>query len=118
MSDVQPLIFDSNAMPWEERPNARVGRSCFRKMFLQDPERGTRINLLKYPAGFMTPKHRHPCGHGIFVLEGTVRTSDGDLGPGSFIWYPEGSVAEHGATDEGEAVVLFMTDKKFDIEYL
>jgi quercetin dioxygenase-like cupin family protein len=51
------------------------------------------------------------------VLEGTLVTNDGQYGPGSFVWFPEGNVMEHGATAEKDVVVLFITNKPFDIHY-
>ena len=40
------------------------------------------------------------------VLQGTLATHDGKFGPGHFVWFPEGQVMEHGATPEGDVVVL------------
>jgi hypothetical protein len=31
------------------------------------------------------------------VLEGELVTHKGTFGPGSFVWFPEGEVMEHGA---------------------
>jgi quercetin dioxygenase-like cupin family protein len=105
-------------MPWEERPNASLGKSYYRKMLIVDPDTGMRVNLARYPAGFVTPWHDHPCAHGMYVLEGTLKTHEGCFGPGCLVWFPEGTVAEHGATAETDVVVLFITNKKFEIHYL
>lgn len=86
-------------------------------MLLLDDETGVRINLARYPAGTVTPLHDHPCGHGMYVLEGTLKTPEGTYGPGSFVWYPEGVITEHGATLEEDLTVLFMSNKHFDIRY-
>jgi quercetin dioxygenase-like cupin family protein len=109
---------DTAGMAWEERPNAKIGRSLYRKKLIEDYDTGMKINLLKYPAGFVTPLHRHPCAHGIYVLKGTLKTDGGTFGPGSFIWYAQGDAAEHGATAQSDVVVMFITNKAFDIEYL
>ena len=105
------LALDTEAMPWEEHPEPKVGRSFFSKTLMQDPDTGMGIKLIKYPAGYMTPWHDHPCSHGIYVLEGTVKTHEGCYGPGSFIWSPEGSLAEHGAAAGEDVVILFITNK-------
>jgi quercetin dioxygenase-like cupin family protein len=104
--------------PWEERFNEKIGRALFRKMLYTDPETGAEIRLVKYPAGIINPSHTHPCGHGMFVLEGTLVTHNGSFGPGHFVWFPEGEVMEHGASAEGDVVVLFITNKSFRIDYL
>ena len=62
--------------------------------------------------------HTHPCGHGMFVLGGSLVTNRGTFGPGSFVWYPEGKTMEHGASAEEDVVVLFITNKAFRIDYV
>jgi len=109
---------DTAAAPWEERFNEKIGRSLFRKTLYTDPETGAEIRLVRYPAGVINPRHTHPCGHGMYVLEGTLVTHNGTFGPGSFVWFPEGEVMEHGASAEADVVVLFITDKTFRIDYL
>ena len=41
----------------------------------------------------------------------------GSYGPGAFVWFPEGMLMEHGATADTDAVVVFITNKKFDIHF-
>jgi quercetin dioxygenase-like cupin family protein len=53
----------------------------------------------------------------MYVLEGTLVTHAGQYGPGSFVWFPEGLVMEHGATPERDVTVLFVTNKPFEIHY-
>ena len=105
-------------LPWEERFNEKLQRALFRKELLDDHETGVVIRLVRYPAGVVNPLHTHPCGHGIYVLEGKLATHKGTFGPGSFVWFPEGAPMEHGATPEGDAVVLFVTNKAFRIDYV
>jgi quercetin dioxygenase-like cupin family protein len=109
---------DTGAMPWEERPNERIGRALYRKNLFEDPETGVAIKLVRYPAGVLNPSHTHPCGHGMYVLEGQLVTHRGVYGPGSFVWFPEGEVMEHGASTEGDLVVVFVTNKAFRIDYV
>jgi quercetin dioxygenase-like cupin family protein len=118
MEQQQMIAVDTNTMPWEERYMEALGKSNFRKLLLQDPDTGMEIRLVRYPAGFVTTWHTHSCAHGMHVLEGTLVTHGGRLGPGGFVWFPEGIPMEHGATAETDAVVLFITNKKFDIHFL
>jgi quercetin dioxygenase-like cupin family protein len=108
---------DAGALPWEERFNERIGRALYRKNLIEDPETGMEIRLVRYPAGVINPRHTHPCAHGMYVLEGTLATHEGSYGPGCFVWFPEGSVMEHGATGEADVTVLFITNKRFEIHY-
>lgn len=112
------IVVDAEAMPWEERFNEQIGRALFRKNLFTDPQTGMEIRLVRYPAGIINPRHTHPCGHGMYVLQGTLVTHAGRFSPGSFVWFPEGQVMEHGASAEGDVVVLFITNKPFRIDYL
>jgi quercetin dioxygenase-like cupin family protein len=118
MNNKELTAIDSTAMPWEERFNERIGRALFRKNLYTDDETGMEIRLVRYPAGVINPQHTHPCGHGMYVLEGTLVTHAGRFGPGSFVWFPEGQVMEHGASADGDVTVVFITNKSFRIDYV
>jgi quercetin dioxygenase-like cupin family protein len=108
---------DASSLPWEERFNEKLGAALYRKNLFTDPETGMEIRLVRYPAGLVNPRHTHPCAHGIYVLEGTLVTHEGQFRAGSFVWFPEGEVMEHGATADQDVVVLFITNKPFEIHY-
>ena len=110
-------VIDPDKLPWEERFNEQVGRPLFRKNLIIDSETGMEVRLVRYPAGFVNPRHTHPCAHGMYILEGTLVTHDGSYGPGTFVWFPEGMVMEHGATAGADVTVLFITNKRFEINY-
>ena len=112
------FAIDTSKMKWEERPNERLARPVLRKMLYTDPETGGEIRIVRYPAGVINPLHTHPCGHGMYVLEGQLVTNHGTFGPGHFVWFPEGDEMEHGASANGDTTVLFVTNKAFRIDYL
>jgi quercetin dioxygenase-like cupin family protein len=112
-----PTVVDAKALPWEERFNEKIGRALYRKNLFTDAETGMEIRLVRYPAGIVNPRHTHPCAHGMYVLEGTLVTHACRFSEGSFVWFPEGEVMEHGAAEEQDAVVLFITNKPFEIHY-
>jgi quercetin dioxygenase-like cupin family protein len=109
---------DLTAMAWEERPNEKVGKSHFKKSLIKDDETGMQVNIIKYPAGYINPKHDHPCAHGMYVLKGILHTSKGDFFPGTFVWFPEGDIMWHGATEDQDVEIVFITNKTFAINYL
>ncbi len=112
-----PFIVNTHEIPWTECFNEKIGRALFRKELYEDPETGMLIRLVRYPAGVINPWHTHPCGHGMYVLEGTLVTHKGTFGPGTFVWFPEGERMEHGASAEGDVTVVFITNKAFRIDY-
>jgi quercetin dioxygenase-like cupin family protein len=105
-------------LPWEERFNETLGKTLFRKNLHEDPDTGMEIRLVKYPKGVINILHTHPCGHGMYVLEGELVTHKGTFAPGTFVWFPEGEVMEHGASGQGDVTVLFITNKPFGIDYV
>jgi len=118
MDPKEMIVFDTNAMPWEERFKEEIGLSLYRKLLMVDKDTGMEIRMVRYPAGFVNTWHTHPCAHAMFVLEGTLVTHAGRFGPGSFVWFPEGMLMEHGATAERDVIVLFITNKPFEIHYV
>lgn len=58
---------------------------------LRTEEQEIRV-LLKFKAGCGYGRHRHPVGEEVFVLEGIYEDSGIEYGPGSYIYYPPGSV--------------------------
>ena len=117
MDEKRMVAIDTQGVPWEERFNEKLGRTLYRKTLMTDPDTGMEVRLVRYPAGVINPAHTHPCAHGMYVLEGTLVTYAGRYGPGSFVWFPEGMVMEHGATPERDVTVLFITNKPFEIHY-
>jgi len=113
----QFIAIDTTKLAWEERFNDKIGRALFRKELFSDPETGMMVRLVRYPAGVINPRHTHPCGHGMYVLEGRLVTHRGTYGPGSFVWFPEGEVMEHGAGADGDCTVVFITNKLIRIDY-
>jgi quercetin dioxygenase-like cupin family protein len=113
----QYTVIDTKAVEWDKSFNPRLGVDLGRLMLRKDPDNGAEIRMIRYPKGIVNPKHTHPCGHGIFVLEGKLRTHKGTYGPGTWVWFPEGETMEHGATDEADMTGIFITDRAFEIFY-
>ena len=112
------VAVNANELEWTESLHERVGKPIFRKELFSDPETGMLVRLVRYPAGVINPRHTHPCGHGMYVLEGELVTHKGTYGPGTFVWFPEGETMEHGASANGDVTVVFVTNKAFRIDYL
>ncbi len=108
---------DTFAQEWDESFNEKLGVNLGRLMLREDPANGAEIRMIRYPAGVVNPEHTYPCGHGIFVLDGTLKTHKGEYGTGTWVWFPKGEVMEHGATADADVVGIFITDGAFEINY-
>ena len=93
-------------------------KTWYEYTLIHDEDTGMCVKMVKHPAGVVTPWHTHPCAHGNYVLKGTLRTNIGDFGPGTFVWFPEGTEMEHGAKEDEEVEFLFFTNKEFAINFL
>ena len=109
--------YDGNGMEWDELYIEQLGTGVPIKAFTSDPDTGMSCQVIRYKAGFINPWHTHNCAHGMYVLSGTLRTHKGEFPAGSFLWLPEGMEMYHGATEEADCDVLFITNKPFDIRY-
>lgn len=105
-------------MPWEEMTLPQINAKIFSKTLEHDPKTGMNVWMVRYPAGHTTSWHTHPCAHGIYVLDGTLKTNQGEFGPGTWVWFPEGGWMEHGATAKTDVTFLFITNKEFAIDFL
>ncbi|MCY1694253.1 cupin domain-containing protein [Curtobacterium sp. SL109] len=110
-------VVDSNRAPWDLFVVPQTGAEIPSKALVSDPDTGMQVFKMRYPAGFVNKWHTHSHAHGMYVLDGVLHTHQGDHGPGSFVWFPEGGWMEHGATEHGDVTFLFITNKPFDIAY-
>jgi quercetin dioxygenase-like cupin family protein len=109
---------DTNTAPWEKFPIPAINTELDVQGLVDDPVTGMQVMKLIYRAGFTNPWHTHPCAHGIYVLDGTLTTHQGEYPAGSFVWFPEGGTMHHGASADGDCTILFITNKPFDIHYV
>jgi anti-sigma factor ChrR (cupin superfamily) len=112
-------MIDTNRAPWEyfkvsDSPSAVIVPS---KTLINDPDTGMIVAKVRYSAGYTTISHWHNCAHGIYILDGILKTHAGDFGPGNFFWFPAGLVMKHGATQENDCTYLFITNKAFDVHF-
>ena len=115
MSEI--ISVNTNKIYWSEFFIEELGDSVLLKPCVEDEDTGMTVSKARYKAGFVNKSHTHNCAHGMYVLDGILRTSKGDFGPGEFVWFREGEVMFHGATPETDVDFLFITNKPFDISY-
>lgn len=106
-------VVDANQMKWEEKRDTE-GSVYYEKPLLSDDQTGMQVSLRRFPAGYETNWHRHNASCGYYVLKGMMKSDKGFYGPASFVWYPEGTVARHGAARYTDAEVIFVSDQPED----
>lgn len=108
---------DASRIPWDTLLVEQTGAKIPVKPLFSDPDTGMSVQIIRYAAGFTNIWHSHPCGHGMYVLDGILKTHQGEYGPGNWVWFPEGGWMEHGATEASDVTFLFITNKPFSICY-
>jgi quercetin dioxygenase-like cupin family protein len=117
LQPVELTVVDTNTTQWIGFPIPQLGVELPAMPLIDDPDTGMQVLKLVYRAGFTNPWHTHPCAHGIYVLDGALKTHGGTFGPGTFVWFPEGGIMEHGASEDRDCTFLFITNKPFSIHY-
>lgn len=118
VNPVEPIVVDTNTATWELFPVEYIGAQLEHIPLIDDPDTGMSVLKMTYRAGFTNPWHSHSCAHGFYVLDGTLDTHQGRYPAGSFAWFPEGGVMQHGATQDEDCTFLFITNKPFDIHFV
>ena len=111
------IVSDTSRLPWTVLEIPQTGAKITLKDLFACADTGMQVQLVRYGAGFTNIWHTHPNAHGMYVLDGVLSTHDGNYGPGSFVWFPEGGWMEHGATADNDVTFLFITNKPFAICY-
>ena len=81
---------DTNRMGWESLEIPQIKAKIPVKILESNEETGMLVAVVRYPAGFVNIWHTHPTAHGMYVLDGILKTHQGEFGPGTWVWYPEG----------------------------
>ncbi len=80
----EQTFIETDTQPWqafEPVPGTQV-------LPLAEPVPQGSIHRLRIAAGTVIPVHRHPCDEYVYVLSGTVETSDHECKPGTFWFTP------------------------------
>src|SRR5215467_1855111 len=103
LEPVDLAVVDTNTADWDKFPIPEIGAELDFVPLITDSDTGMMVLKMTYKAGFTNPWHTHPCAHGVYVLEGTLTTHQGNYPAGSFVWFPEGGKMHHGASSDGAA---------------
>lgn len=82
------VTVDTARLAWTRSPGGEVLRKRLHRV--GRAEAGQVTSLVHYPAGAAFPRHDHPDGEEILVLEGVFSDEHGDWPAGSYLLNPEG----------------------------
>ena len=102
------IVIDTNKMDWVVSPSVGVLRKPLAR---EEQESGHATSIVQYQAGSSFPRHEHPFGEEILVLDGIFSDEYGDFGPDTYIRNPPGT--GH-APFSKDGCILFVKLHQFD----
>ncbi len=105
---------DASALPWKPIPLAAIPKGLEQKALYDDAAGKSSAAIIRYPKGYREPRHYHiTCTHTIYILKGRLKTPEGELRPGTFLFSAKND--RHGPiTALEETEILFHTNGPFD----
>ena len=101
---------DVERLPWEKTAYLGIEQ----KTLLVDKQTGLITALMRMAPGARLPDHEHVKIEQTYVLEGSLRCSEGECRTGQFVWRPAGSRHEAWAGPEGGLfLAMFQIPNKF-----
>ena len=107
-------VTDTAEVPWQKisRPGFPDGQEI--KPLHVNKQTGGKASILKFPKGFIEPRHYHTTGgHSAYILKGKMKMGDKVYGAGNFFYFP--ADVAHGPNEALEEVeALVWTDGPLD----
>jgi quercetin dioxygenase-like cupin family protein len=100
------IACNTDTLPWidaadyqELPPGQQV------KILRHDPEDGAWDTLVRFPPGYVEPRHTHAGEHMVLILEGRMIVDGKTLGPGDYVYGPPNE--PHGPMEYPDGIVLY-----------
>jgi quercetin dioxygenase-like cupin family protein len=92
-------------LPWKDDELFALERGVQVKVLFQDPEQGLTDSLIKFPPGYIEPRHTHDGDHSVIVVEGCMIAEGEEMHPGDYVY---GAAHQaHGPFEFPEGCVVF-----------
>lgn len=113
-ADQQSFKLQVSELPWQPVEIPGMPKGIKQRLLHNNRQKQMVSVIAKYPKGFREPRHYHTtCGHSIYVLKGKLKSPEGELTRGMFIYSAPNE--RHGPfVALEETVIYFYTDGPFD----
>jgi quercetin dioxygenase-like cupin family protein len=106
------VIIDPETMEWSSG-SEDLPPGAMLKVVSSDEETGAVAAIVKFPAGYVEPKHGHPCGHDILIIQGKLVNPESgqEISKGMYFYAPKGDI--HGPLQvpkEEDCIFFVVTD--------
>lgn len=115
MTKEKTVLVDTNEAEWQsvELPNLPSG--AFMKLLKINEETGSLTALVKFPAGFVEPRHSHSVGHMVYVIENELGSGNSAYGEGTY-WYAPANDTHGPVEQTNDCIFLLITDGPLDFK--
>jgi len=113
MAKKKMILVDTNEAEWQpvEIPNLPSG--ALMKLLDLNEETGSLTALVKFPAGFVEPRHSHSVGHVVYVIENELGSGNSAYTEGTYWYAPANDI--HGPVEQkNDCTFLLITDGSLD----
>lgn len=94
-STTEILHLHTGQITWQPVNNPNFPSGLQEKFLHQNNEKQTSVAIVKFPEGYLEPRHFHTtAGHYGYILSGKMITDGVEAGPGDFLYFPAN--VEHG----------------------
>lgn len=106
---------DAGALAWDKIIGTPFPDGLERKRLHANKATGGGAAVLKFPVGYIEPRHYHTtAGHSVYILKGSLKIGGETYGPGNFFYAPR-DVA-HGPNEAlEETEILIWSDGPLDL---
>lgn len=106
-SDDRPTTveIDTSTLAWVPAGASAFPPGLTQRFIYQDAPGTPGVAIVKFPKGYLEPRHYHTTsGHTGFILKGKLNSDGRIVGPGAFVYFPAGT--PHGPNDALEETEL------------
>jgi len=103
------VVIEPGTMEWSPGPED-LPPGAMLKVLSADEETGAVAAFVKLPAGYVEPKHGHPCGHDVLIVQGKlVNLETGqETSKGMFFYAPKGDIHGPFQVPKDEDCIFFV----------
>ncbi len=113
MTNKKMILVDTKEVEWQpvEIPNLPSG--ALMKLLDLNEETGSLTALVKFPAGFVEPRHSHTVGHAVYVIENELGSGNSAYTEGTYWYAPANDI--HGPVEQkNDCTFLLISDGPLD----
>ncbi|MFQ5880256.1 MAG: cupin domain-containing protein [Dehalococcoidia bacterium] len=80
------ITINTAKIDWEDDTITKLPKGVQSKLLFHDPKTGRRDMLIRFPDGYVEPRHVHEGAHGVVVLRGQQVAEGVPLNPGDYCY--------------------------------